>query len=82
MYSPPTTNLEINNELDVIAETERLYLRRMTTDDVDFLQGLFSNLEVMKYYGFVRDRDLKPKRAWKSPIAVIAKFVGASWVSA
>ncbi len=40
----------------VILETERLYLRHFTLDDVDHLLPIFSDPEVMRYYPATKDR--------------------------
>jgi RimJ/RimL family protein N-acetyltransferase len=45
-----------------VIETERLKLRQMTADDLDFLAALLGDPEVMRWYAKVYDRD--EARGW------------------
>jgi RimJ/RimL family protein N-acetyltransferase len=47
---------------EVVFETDRLFLRKMTMDDVDHLQKIFSDPIAMQYYPKTFDMD--ETKAW------------------
>lgn len=40
----------MNRDVTIVLETNRLFLRQLTLDDVDHLMGIFSDPEAMQYY--------------------------------